>query len=94
MLLGALSFSFIFGWDGLVLEYLLFFLYMYLFGTVLLAPKAREASVGAFYFWGRVGDCDYGVCGDYNATGVQHTEVTDLGASYRHFLTVTVMMMV
>ena len=39
-----------------------------------------------------VGDCDYGVCGDYNATGVQHTEVTDLGASYRHFLTVTVMM--
>ena len=44
-----------------------------LFGqkTQLLAPKASEASMGAFYFWGRaIGDCDYGVCGDCNAIGV------------------------
>ena len=40
---------------------------------------------------GVVGDCDYGVCVDCNAIGVQHTEVTDLGASYRPFKAVTVM---
>ena len=34
-----------------------------------------------------IGDCDYGVCGDYNAIGVIHTEVTDLGARRSHFLT-------
>ena len=31
----------------------------------LLAPKASEASMGAFYFWNlAIGDYDYAVCGD------------------------------
>ena len=43
---------------------------------VLLTPKASEVSMGAFYFCMRVnGNCDYGVRGDCNIIGVQHSEV-------------------
>ena len=49
--------------------------------------------MGAFYFRQRaIGDCDYGKSGDCNATGFQHIEVPNLGASYQHFLAVTAMM--
>ena len=59
---------------------------------VLLTPKASEVGMGAFYFCMRVnGNCDYGVRGDCNIIGVQHSEVPNLGASWSHFLAVTVM---
>ena len=58
----------------------------------LLAPKASEASMGAFYFRERVNGCCNGACGYCCAIGVQHTEVPNLGASWSRFLAVTLMM--
>ena len=49
---------------------------------ILLAPKASEASMGAFYFWERVNDCCNKACGYCYAIAVQHTEVPNLGASW------------
>ena len=48
----------------------------------LLAPKASEASMGAFYFRERVNGCCHGACGYCYAIGVQHTKVANLGASW------------
>ena len=49
---------------------------------LLLAPKASEASMGAFYFRERVNGCCNGACGYCYAKGVQHTEVPNQGASW------------
>ena len=49
---------------------------------LLLAPKASEASMGAFNFRERVNDCCNKACGYCYAIAVQHTEVPNLGASW------------
>ena len=48
----------------------------------LLAPKASEAGMAAFYFRERVNGCCNGACGHCYAIGVQHTEVPNQGASW------------